>query len=137
MNKTVVAIGLGANIGDRAGYLISTLIKLEDYGVIHQQISCVYESAPWGYKKQGPFLNLVVTATTNKNPRELLRAQQQIEIELGRSKSRRNGPREIDLDLLFFGQHVLHTETLTVPHPWLKEYHGMFDNQSVQPWKSQ
>jgi len=83
--------------------------------------SPVYETEPWGYADQPPFLNMVVRAQTELSPRGLLDRLKEIESTLGRVPSFRYGPRQIDLDILFYDELVLDSESLVVPHPRLHE----------------
>ena len=84
-------------------------------------MSSVYESAPVDYTAQPRFLNAVVEAETELMPRQLLRRLQRVESRLGRRRGVRRGPRTIDIDILLFGDHVMHTAALTIPHPRLAE----------------
>ena len=84
-------------------------------------ISRVYRTPPWGLVEQDDFLNAVIAVQSEMEPLELLAALQEIESRLARVRSVANGPRTIDLDLLFYAERVLHTEYLIVPHPRLHE----------------
>lgn len=79
-------------------------------------VSSVYETAPLG-PEQPDYLNAVVCAHTDLAPSDLLAAMQEIESELGRTRLIRWGPRTIDLDLLLYGDQVIDSEALKVPHP--------------------
>lgn len=81
----------------------------------------IYETAPWGFEDQGNFLNQVVEAQTNLAPEELLDYLKQIESQVGRTLTFRNGPREIDIDILFYDDLIMETEDLTIPHPRMSE----------------
>ncbi|GAB3024169.1 2-amino-4-hydroxy-6-hydroxymethyldihydropteridine diphosphokinase [Spirosoma pulveris] len=112
---------LGANLGDRphtlrrAVYLIS-----ERVGRVVQQ-SGLYETAPWGVIDQPAYLNQVLAIETTLGPEEVLMQTQNIEQELGRVRLEKWGARVIDIDILFYGQLLLQTDTLTVPHPFLHQ----------------
>lgn len=80
-----------------------------------------YWTRPWGITEQADFINLVVGVTTCLSAPALFAEMQQIELELERVRAEKNGPRTIDLDLLLFGDAVLNTETLTIPHPGLTQ----------------
>jgi 2-amino-4-hydroxy-6-hydroxymethyldihydropteridine diphosphokinase len=111
-------IGFGSNIGDRLKHIqnaIHALSKTE--GITLQEISSVYKTDPVGYETQEPFLNGVAAIQTNLSPLSLLRTLKDIEIAVGRQHRIRWGPREIDLDLLIYGDLRLQTEKLVVPHP--------------------
>jgi 2-amino-4-hydroxy-6-hydroxymethyldihydropteridine diphosphokinase len=116
-----VFLGLGSNLGDRRARIDAALAWLSG----HEQIevlrrSAIAETAPWGVTDQPRFLNVVVEARTSLRPEDLLGELKRAERELGRSHaSTRWGPREIDLDILLFGDLVFRTEALTVPHEQL------------------
>ena len=84
-------------------------------------LSSVYETKPWGYAHQPSFLNLVCRVDTNLAPQELLGAAQEVERILGRAPTFRYGPRVIDVDILLYGDRVVDTQDLRVPHPLLGE----------------
>ncbi len=85
------------------------------------RLSSVYETEPQGLRDQRWFLNLVVEAETNLFPRQLLGRIVKIERELGRRRIIENGPRTIDIDILFFGNAIVKTGELTIPHPRFAE----------------
>ncbi len=116
----IVYIALGANLGDRAANLRAALQSMPpDVHVLAE--SRVYETPPWGYTDQPPFLNMAVKAGTNLSPTALLGYLKQLEVRLGRAQSVRWGPRLIDLDILFYDDLVLDTPPLVIPHPRLHE----------------
>ncbi|NPB06686.1 MAG: 2-amino-4-hydroxy-6-hydroxymethyldihydropteridine diphosphokinase, partial [Aquificae bacterium] len=115
-----VYLALGSNLGDRLGYILKALDLLSEFLYI-ERLSTVYESAPWGLTGQPPFLNLVVRASYRGLPNELLLKLLKVEKRVGRKRRTKWGPREIDIDLLLFGNEVINTKLLTVPHPYLKE----------------
>lgn len=111
-------IGFGSNIGDRQAYIHNALHRLAaEEGVILQKVSSLYETAPVGYEEQGEFLNGVVEIQTCLSPHRLLHTLKKIETAVGRQHRIRWGPREIDLDLLIYGDVCLREEGLIVPHP--------------------
>ncbi len=121
---TVMAyLGLGSNLGDRRGHLERALAALgREDGVRVLRISPLYETAPVGGPAgQGPYLNAVAEVETDLGPRELLATLLGIEQSLGRVRQERDGPRTIDLDLLFHGDRVLDEPDLVVPHPRLHQ----------------
>ncbi|MFZ4628640.1 MAG: 2-amino-4-hydroxy-6-hydroxymethyldihydropteridine diphosphokinase [Blastocatellia bacterium] len=119
-------MGLGSNLGDRASYLLQAIRGLLDHRLPVRALSPLYETDPVGYLDQPSFLNMVLAIdATGWDPWRLLTVCQEIETSLGRRRSIPQGPRTIDLDLLFFGQQVV-TENragldLVVPHPRLAE----------------
>ena len=113
-----IFIGLGSNLGDRVGYLrraLSELGKLQKTTI--QKYSSVYETEPVGVKEQPKFFNMVVELDSILSPDDLVRALKEIEHRVGRTLSKRWGPREIDLDLLYYGGEMLNEPSLYVPHP--------------------
>ena len=114
-------IGFGANLGDREGNITSALHLLAHTpGIRVEAVSSLYESEPIGPKDQPWFLNGVVRIETELEPLVLLERLQAIEDLLGRQRGVRWGPRTIDLDLLLYGDLVMDTPRLTIPHPQLR-----------------
>jgi len=113
---TTVYVALGSNLGDRLGYLQAALAALPAWGLEPVAVSSVYESDALG-PPQPDYLNAVASVTTSLPPRGVLDALKAIEAEIGRRHTQRWGPREIDLDLLLYGDEMLEEEGLTVPHP--------------------
>ncbi|WP_029552379.1 2-amino-4-hydroxy-6-hydroxymethyldihydropteridine diphosphokinase [Thermocrinis jamiesonii] len=113
-------LGLGSNVGDRLNYILKALDHIENYGKI-LKCSTVYESQPWGVKDQPSFLNSVVMVETNLRPVELLHRVKKSEILLGRKDRGRWGPREIDIDILLYEDHIIMLSFLKIPHPHLLE----------------
>jgi 2-amino-4-hydroxy-6-hydroxymethyldihydropteridine diphosphokinase len=117
-------LGLGANVGDALETLTSAVYALADTdGVAVEDVSGIYETAPWGGVDQPPFLNAVVRIVTALPPHELLEECQLTEAAFGRDRDRevRWGPRPLDIDVLLYGDEVLDTPELTIPHPRLAE----------------
>ena len=111
-------IGFGSNIGDRLKHLqnaIHALSKTE--GINLREISSVYKTDPVGYEAQGQFLNGAAAIQTSLSPLSLLHTLKDIEIAIGRQHRIRWGPREIDLDILIYGNLCVQTEKLVIPHP--------------------
>ena len=118
MTMHVVYIGFGSNIGDRLKHIqnaIHALSKTEEINLL--KISSIYKTAPVGYEAQGEFLNGVAAIQTSLSPLSLLNTLKDIEIAIGRQHRIRWGPREIDLDILIYGDVCLQTEQLVIPHP--------------------
>lgn len=116
----IIYIALGTNLGDRLANLRSAIEALAPDVHITRE-STIYETPPWGYTDQPAFLNMVVEAATSLNPRALLAYLKKREGELGRIESFRYGPRQIDLDILFYDDLVLNEDDLQIPHPRLHE----------------
>jgi len=117
---TATYIGLGSNVGDRFANLFDALGLLIN-GSMLKTVSSVYRTEPQGYEQQPDFLNCVVEAVTDMEPRDLLKDLKNIERLMGREATFRNGPRLIDLDILLYGDMVIDTSELIVPHPRLQE----------------
>ncbi len=114
-------VGLGSNLGDRAGYLLLAVRGMLDAGLDVIRLSSIYETEPVGYENQPAFLNMVaeLRGSTLPSPDQILARLLRIEYALGRKRDVRMGPRTIDLDLLIFKDQRVDTEFLTVPHPRL------------------
>lgn len=117
----LVYLGLGSNMGDREALLQSALDSLNAPELRLQRVSSLYETEPIGFLDQKWFLNLVAEFETGLFPRQLLRRMQKVELALGRRRAIRNGPRTIDIDILLFGDVVMKTEELEIPHPRYRE----------------
>jgi 2-amino-4-hydroxy-6-hydroxymethyldihydropteridine diphosphokinase len=116
-----VYLGLGSNIGYPARQLEAARRALEKGGLRILRKSSLYETEPIGYAAQPWFINQVIEAETVASPWELLALAKQIERARGRGRGPRNGPRTLDIDILFMAGVILDTELLTVPHPRLAE----------------
>lgn len=114
-------VGLGSNLGNRAGYLVLAVRGMLDAGLDVIRLSHIYETAPVGNEDQPPFLNLVaeLRGSTLPSPEQLLARLLRIEYSLGRTRAVPQGPRTIDLDLLIFKEERSSTEFLMLPHPRL------------------
>ena len=117
---TVAYLCLGSNLGNREENLCQALALLSPR-VNVEKISSIYETEPVGYKEQPLFLNLVCRIATDLPPDELLHFVKDIETEMGRIPSFPNAPRIIDVDMLFYGNKIMETQNLTIPHPRLKD----------------
>ncbi|MDK2846200.1 MAG: 2-amino-4-hydroxy-6-hydroxymethyldihydropteridine diphosphokinase [Synergistales bacterium] len=114
---TQAAIALGSNIGDRLGTMRQAVMLLEERSLRISASSDVFETPPWGMENQPRFLNACVLAETDILPRALLELLLNIESDLGRIRRYKWGPREIDLDLLFYDDQVFNESGLVLPHP--------------------
>ena len=120
MTWVTVYLALGSNLGDRMGNLVSAVERLSQKMTI-KKVSSVYETEPVYYEEQPLYFNAVLSAVTELEPSDLLRFVKGIESDLGRQHSFRNAPRLIDIDILFYGDLVVQTEELTIPHPGIVE----------------
>lgn len=118
---TRVYLGLGSNVGTRDRNLSAARRRLRQKGVRILRQSHVIETAPWGVTDQPLFLNQVVEGDWDGTPRQLLRAAKQVEREGGRVRTRRWGPRVIDVDILYFGDQRVDEPDLVIPHPRIAE----------------
>jgi len=114
--KTVY-LGLGSNVGEREQMLQAAVDRLHSPELRIIRVSSVYETEPQGLRNQRWFLNLVAEAETKLFPRQLLGRIVKIERKMGRRRMIENGPRTIDIDILFFGNAVVKTGELEIPHP--------------------
>ena len=115
-------ISLGSNIGDRYEYLRNAVQRLTNYPEIELvNYSSIYETDPVGYEDQDLFLNMVIQVKTSWSAARLLDMCLKTELELGRKRDVRWGPRTIDLDILLYNQENITTEKLIVPHPRMLE----------------
>jgi 2-amino-4-hydroxy-6-hydroxymethyldihydropteridine diphosphokinase len=112
-----VYLSLGSNVGDRAKNLRDAIASLRKAGIDVTQISSIYETEPVDYLDQPWFLNMAVEAKTELNAVDLLHALRAIETQMGSRKLIAKGPRLIDMDILSFGDAVIETPELQVPHP--------------------
>ena len=115
-----VLLALGANIGDRLANLRAAVDGLADILQV-EAVSPVYETAPMYDTDQGAYLNMAATGRTDLEPRPLLDALKALERRIGRVRSRRYGPRSIDLDIVFYADRTLSEPGLEIPHPRVAE----------------
>ena len=120
MKEHIVYLALGTNLGDRLVNLKQAINSLTPQLEL-QTKSQVYETPPWGYEAQPKFLNQVIKAKTYLDPEPLLKHLKRLEVALGRKMSFPNGPRLIDLDLLFYDDLIVNQPSLVIPHPRLHE----------------
>jgi 2-amino-4-hydroxy-6-hydroxymethyldihydropteridine diphosphokinase len=115
-----VYLALGSNVGDSAQY-VSKAIELLGSPLDEIKQAPIYLSKAIGYTDQANYLNTAISGRTVLSPQELLDAIDEIEQQVGRVKRFRWGPREIDIDIIFYGDQILETEALTIPHPGFRE----------------
>lgn len=120
MDNHIVYLALGSNLGDRLANLKQAVASLPPQMEVKAK-SRVYETPPWGYADQSMFLNQVIRANTYLELEPLLKHIKRLETALGRKPSFKNGPRLIDLDILFYDDLVLDTPSLVIPHPHMHE----------------
>ena len=120
MEEHIVYLALGTNLGNRAANLKEAIASLPPQMEVKAK-SRMYETPPWGYTDQPMFLNQVIKAETYLEPEPLLKHLKRLEVALGRVPSFQNGPRLIDVDILFYDDLILDTSPLVIPHPHLHE----------------
>lgn len=112
-----IFLGLGSNKGDRLKYLKQAVEAIRsDKLSSYKALSSVYETEPYGLKEQNYFLNAVIQISTERQLHELCPWIKQLEKQIGRKEGPKWGPREIDIDLLFYNDTIYSDEKLTVPH---------------------
>lgn len=116
-----VFLGLGSNLGDRLAALEEAVRQLEARGFRMTTRSSIWQTEPVGGVPQGWYLNAVLAGGTTLSPEELLSACLDTERSMGRVRAGRNGPRRIDIDILFFGDERRSEPGLVIPHPRLHE----------------
>ena len=115
-----VVLALGSNVGNRREFLVRAVSELDDIARVVAK-SKIYETAPWGYSQQRYFLNAAIGIETACGPLELLDYCKDVERRMGRVKTIENGPREIDLDIIFYGGESYSDEDLCIPHKRWRE----------------
>ena len=110
---------LGGNLGNRQQYLQEAIALINSNIAPVVEISSIYETQSWGKTDDPDYLNQVVTLKTEIPAPELLHKILDIELVLGRKREEKWGPRTIDIDILFYGDEIIDTEELKVPHPEL------------------
>ena len=118
--RKLVYLSLGSNLGDREANLRAAIERLAALGEVGA-VSSFYETEPVELARQPWFLNCAVALWTEKMPKQFLAALQGIEKAMGRQRTQPKGPRVIDLDILLFGNSVVDTAGLTIPHPALHQ----------------
>lgn len=118
--RTQTYLSLGSNIGNRAENLNAAITQLRNLGEI-SAVSSFYETEPVECTAQPWFLNCVVKMETELTPQQLLARILEIERSMGRHRLQKKGPRNIDIDILLFGDLILETDELTIPHPALHQ----------------
>ena len=116
MSQNKVFLALGSNIGNWKVNFNSCLMELKKISTL-QAIANIYVSKPYGYKKQNDFYNTVVAVKTHNNPFQLMSQIKIIEKKLHKNKILINGPRRIDIDIIFFNSLNISYKNLIIPHP--------------------
>ncbi len=117
-----VYLGLGSNIGERISFIekaLTEIRKISDTKIIKS--SSVFETEPWGEVKQDDFLNSVIEIDTELSAETLLKELKDIERRLGRTENKKWSEREIDIDLLFYGNEVIEKDFMQIPHSQIEK----------------
>ncbi len=112
----LVYLSLGSNVGDRAAQLRDALARLGAAGRV-LAVSPLYETEPVEFTEQPWFLNCAAALETNQTPQQLMTAILGIEEQMGRRRVQSKGPRSIDIDILLFGDAIIDSAELSIPHP--------------------
>jgi len=120
IKMVTVYLGLGSNLG-RCQYNLDRALDFLSQRLRVEKVSSVYDTEPVGNTNQPRFLNQVCQVSTGLEPIALLTLLKGIESKLGRLPHTSNGPRPIDIDILFYGDQVMETPKLVIPHPRLTE----------------
>ena len=117
----LVYLSLGSNTGDREMLLQSAIDALPAAGVRVRRKSAIYETEPQDLRDQAWFLNMIAECETELFPVQLLGRLQKIEAQLGRKRTIAKGPRTIDIDIILYGNAVVETASLQIPHPRFRD----------------
>ena len=112
-----VYISLGSNLGNRKQNLKKSLLLIDKKIGNIFKLSNIYQSEPWGLKNQNYFLNQVIIVDTNHDPFKLIDLCKNIELLMGRKHIKKWGPRNIDIDILYFNNEIINNKNLKIPHP--------------------
>lgn len=118
--QTEVVLCLGGNKGDREKLLSQAIASLGQYFELIR-VSSVYETEAWGGVAKGKFLNQLAVISTSRPALQVLEIIQRIEAELGRTREEPWGDRTMDIDILFYGEEIIDTENLKIPHPFIAQ----------------
>jgi 2-amino-4-hydroxy-6-hydroxymethyldihydropteridine diphosphokinase len=120
MEKSNVFLALGSNMGDRKALIEEAIERLQpDVELV--QLSPLYETEPVGYRDQEWFVNAVGLFRTSLSPQALLEKCLAVEASLKRVRTIKNGPRTIDIDIVFYGEAIIDEPGLHIPHPRMHE----------------
>lgn len=120
--EDTIYFGLGTNEGNKEENIRGAIEELSHLLGTPTAVATIIETEPWGFQSDNSFLNTVVAFKSTLAPEEILKATQEIERRLGRTKKSFDGcysDRPIDIDILLYGNRVIESEHLTIPHPLL------------------
>jgi 2-amino-4-hydroxy-6-hydroxymethyldihydropteridine diphosphokinase len=121
LQKKKIAVGLGTNLGKCKENIEKAFERLSTEFLEEAHLSTLHETKPWGVLDQPDFLNAVAVGYSEWKPPAIVNYLKNLERELGRTATVKYGPRQIDLDLLIWGDEVWDSEGVTVPHPGLPD----------------
>ena len=116
----LVYLSLGSNVGNRQAQLQDARARLATVGRVVAE-SSLYETEPVELTQQPWFLNCALALETSKTPQQLMAAILRVEEEMGRRRMQKKGPRSIDIDILLFGDTIINSPELTIPHPAMQQ----------------
>lgn len=116
-----VYLGLGGNIGDTKSQLLTSIKALEEAFNSKSECSYFYQTPAWGKTDQADFINCCVKLESSLSPEETLKTIQSIENKMGRTRDVHWGPRTVDIDILFYDDLIIQSDTLQIPHPFIQE----------------
>jgi 2-amino-4-hydroxy-6-hydroxymethyldihydropteridine diphosphokinase len=119
--KKKVVLSIGSNLGNRYALLKLAIKELQLQFDTKCEVSKFYLTAPWGNKNQSSFINAALTFDTSVSVYHCLELLQKIEMDFGREKTEKWGPRALDLDIIFWGDETIETHQVTIPHKHLAE----------------
>lgn len=129
-----IYLSLGSNLGDRKVNLEKAIGKLREKGIQVVQASSIYETEPVDVPDQPYFLNLVCQVKTEVEPETLLKVCQDVESEMHRVREKSKGPRNIDIDIIFYDQRIVEKPLLKIPHPaWYRRNFVLIPLQEIAP----
>ncbi len=115
-----IFLSLGSNLGEREHNLEQAIAAIAGFATVVNK-SSIYESKAWGLTDQPDFLNMALEVSTDLSPQDFLSKLQSVEQSLGRQRRHKWGPREIDLDIVFWDNAILNLPDLIIPHPYWRE----------------
>ena len=133
MYPTNYYIALGTNVGNYINNFSHAIVELKKIGQVIKMAN-IYKSKPYGYLKQNFFYNSMVHLKSELLPTELMNKIQLIEKKLKKNKRITNGPRKIDIDIIFWGYKMFNNRELSIPHPRVSERDFvLFPLQDIAP----
>ena len=118
--QTEVVLSLGGNKGDREKLLFRAVELLNDHFQL-LKVSKIYQTPAWGGVAKGDFLNQLAVISTEFSPKDVLEITQEIETDLGRKREEHWGDRTMDIDIIYFGNEIINSNRLKIPHPFIAE----------------